>query len=172
MMEKRRGRGRGPVAIASEVAKITRAAFGRRGFADAAIATDWPSIVGDHIGRLSAPEQIVYPGGERRDGTLHLRIENGALALALQHLEPVLIERINGYFGFRAVSRVRLNQGPVPPRPARANPPETVLAPNEEQELEKVLTGVVDPGLRQTLDGLGRAILGRQQRARGRSKTV
>ena len=45
---------------------------------------------------------------------MHLRVASGGLAMELQHFEPVLVERINAYFGYPAVARVKLIQGPLP----------------------------------------------------------
>ena len=88
----------------------------RRGAAGGAIprrssARDWP--------RGSARE-VELPRGERRDGTLHLQVAPG-LALEVQHREPVLVERINAFFGYRAVARLALKQGP--PRAHAGDPP-------------------------------------------------
>jgi hypothetical protein len=157
-------RGHGPRALAATVDRLTRPVFRRRGFAEGAVLTDWPAIVGPHLAARTAPEKVV-PGGPRGEGTLHLRIEDGALALELQHLEPVLVERINGYFGYHAVSRLRFVQGPLPrprtPPPRRAPAP---LTPAEQARLQDLLAGVEDDVLRERLESLGRAVLGRAGR--------
>lgn len=154
-------RGGGPRALSATLDRLTRPVFRRRGFAEGAVLTDWPAIVGTHLAERSAPEKIV-PAGPRGEGTLHLRIKDGALALELQHLEPILLERINGYFGYRAVSRLRMIQGPLPPQnvapPSRTPAP---LEPDENARLEDLLAGVEDDALRERLESLGRAVLGR-----------
>src|SRR5215207_4164978 len=43
---------------------------------------------------------------------LIVRVE-GAFALELQHVAPLLMERINAYYGWRCVGRIVLKQGPV-----------------------------------------------------------
>ena len=153
--------GRGPRALAATVDRLTRPVFRRRGFAEGAVLTDWPAIVGEHLAKRTAPEKVV-PGGPRGEGTLHLRIEDGSLALELQHLEPILLERINGYFGYRAVSRLRIVQGPLPP-PRQTPPRRTLspLAPTEQARLEDLLAGIEDEELRARLESLGKAVLGR-----------
>jgi hypothetical protein len=158
-----RGRGGGPRALAATVAQITKPVFGRRGFAEGAVLTHWPDIVGPHLAAHTAPERIARSKDDA--GTLHLRIDSGALALELQHLEPVIVERINGYFGYRAVARLRLIQGPVaaPPAPKAAPPPRLDAA--QEAALARPLSGVEDSDLRARLESLGRAVMGRSAAA-------
>jgi len=156
------GRGRGPRALAATVATITRPLFSRRGFADGAIVNEWPAIVGAHFAAHSAPEKIVAASGRGAEGTLHVRIDSGSLAIELQHLEPLLIERINGYFGYRAIARLKLLQGPLPKRRKASPPAARALKPDEEEELVRHLCTVDDPELRHALEALGRAVIGRR----------
>ncbi len=156
--------GRGPRALAAMVSKITRKVLKQRGFAEAGIITDWPAIVGAEIALESAPEKLVYPPGERLGGVLHIRVA-GALATELQHLEPLVIERINGYFGYRAVARLRLLQGPLPveetapPAAARRR-----LGPEAEAALREGLAEVPDDDLKAALERLGRAVMAKADR--------
>lgn len=157
------GRDGKTVALAAAVARIAKPIFGRRGFASGAIVREWAEIVGPSLARTALPEKIVYAGGENAEGTLHLRVAHGTAALEIQHLEPVLVERINAYFGYRAVARLRLVQGPLP-APKKAPAPVTrPLDRDEERELALRLAPVSDPRLRETLAALGRAILGRRK---------
>lgn len=157
-------RGGAPRALAGTVAGITKPLLASRGFAQAAVIGEWPAIVGKALAEHTWPERIAFAGGGRTGGTLHLRTDGGALATELQHLAPQLIERVNGYFGYRAVARLKLIQGtPRAPRarpaPTRAHP--LPLTPSEEEELARRLDGVADEALRAALAGLGRALMGK-----------
>jgi hypothetical protein len=149
-------------ALAETIAKLTGPAFGRHGFAGGAIIAEWPAIVGESLAVHSAPERVSYPPGSTTEGTLRLRIARGGLATELQHLEPVLIERINGYFGYRAVARLRFVHGPLPERSAPKPPSTRPLTPEEERELAGQLAAVEEPNLRHVLEDLGRGIIGRR----------
>jgi hypothetical protein len=142
------------------VAKLTNPVFKRRGLASGAIVNDWPAIAGPYLAARSAPEKIVYPAGENSEGTLHLKTDSGGLATELQHLEPVLLERVNTYFGYRAVARLKLFQGPLKVR-GREPPPLRSLHLAEEKDLLAHLLAVDDPNLRQALERLGRAVRAR-----------
>jgi hypothetical protein len=147
--------------LGAAVARLTKPIFAKRGLADGAIVGEWATIVGPKLAAESAPEKIVYAGDQGTDGILYLRIASGGLAIELQHLEPLLIERINGYFGYRAVARVRLVQGPLPKPPTRQRATSRPLSTAEEEALAQCLAGVADEALRARLTALGRAVLGR-----------
>jgi hypothetical protein len=113
---------RGLRSLAATLPPITAPIFKTRGFAEAGILTDWPAIVGELLGRRTAPERIAFPRNDRRGGTLHVTCES-AFAPELQHLAPQVIERINGYFGYPAVAQIKILQGPVAQRTKAAKTP-------------------------------------------------
>lgn len=145
--------------LGNSIGRLTKPLFGRRGMADGTIARDWQAIVGPAIAGHSQPEKITYPSRERTAGLLHLKVDNSAMALQLQHLEPQLIERINGHFGYRAVARLRLVHGPLPEPVVTAksrDAPEP--SPARRRQLADTLAGIDDPELRAALEKLGRAL--------------
>ncbi len=145
-MEKR---GRGPRGLGQALEKATREIFGERGFAEAGILRDWPRIVGAHMAEHSCPEKVSY-GGTLGEATLHVRVDGG-FATELQHLEPVVLDRINTYFGYRAIGRLSMVQGPLP-KPAAKAPAEPARAAGPALRIE-----ARDEGLRAALRDLDRA---------------
>ena len=154
----------GPLGLASSLARVTRAVFRRRGFTVAAVLTQWPLIVGDELARSSCPEKLSFPPGSAGEGTLHVRAAD-AIALELQHLAPVVLERVNTYFGYRAVARLAITQGPLPKGRAPKRRPRRMLEPGEEKVLENALSGTADQGLKAALHELGRAVSASAPRA-------
>lgn len=148
-------------ALAATLPKVTKRALGKRGFADAGLLADWPAVVGREIAERCVPRKLARarPGG-REAGTLTLKVEPGA-ALELQHLEPLLIERINAYLGYRAVGRLRFLQGQIGTPPARAPATPRAPQPGAERALRGRLESVKDADVRAALEGLGRAVLER-----------
>jgi len=144
------------LSLAATLPKATRKLLGRHGLAEGGIVGDWESIVGPLIGERSLPLRLAFTGGERRDGTLHVRVE-GALALELQHLEPQIVERINGHFGYRAVARIKILQGPVPRR-QRPAPTLRPLLPADATAVDAAVAEVGDDALRRALAGLGQSL--------------
>ncbi len=147
--------------IGSLVPRVAGKALGKRGFAQIEILSRWPAIVGAELARECRPVKIAFSRGKSADGgVLHLRV-SGALAPELQHLEPILLERINQYYGYPALTRIKLIHGPIE-QPARPEPPppERDLSPAEAADVDRAVAGTKDPGLKAALAGLGRAIRG------------
>ncbi len=148
----------GPRAIADLMPDIGRAAFRKFGFVQSSIVTRWAEIVGKTHADLTAPESIRFPAGRRAGGTLNLLVESGHGPI-VQHLVPEIIERVNRFFGYAAVSRVALRQGRVVrPEPA-GRPPAQMLRPVPE-ELGEGLREISDPELRTVLESLARGLPG------------
>lgn len=157
-------RGGPPRAVGGMVAGLTRTAFGKRGFAGGDILADWPMIVGATLAGMIAPEKVAYD--REGNGTLHLRAASGAAAAEIQHLEPRVIERVNAFYGFRAIARLRIIQGPLPKRkgPPVPLPP---LPKEAEEAIDASVAAIADPELRESLRGLGRMIASRSRKKRG-----
>ncbi|MBF0562573.1 MAG: DUF721 domain-containing protein [Alphaproteobacteria bacterium] len=152
-------RGGGPRAIGLAVTSLVRPILGKRGFTEAAVITHWEAIVGPQMAAWTCPIKVMYQRGERSHGILHLRVAGGAFATEILHREPILLERINGYFGYAAVARLKLIQGRLPARPRPAIKPLPPLARDQEAALTSSLDAVGDDALRESLLRLGRAVL-------------
>ena len=159
-----------PKSLADLIDVCLGPALAARGFASADILASWPEIVGPRLAAASRPLRIAWRRGASREGgraepaTLVVRVE-GAFALELQHLAPVLIERVNAYYGWRCVGRLALRQGPVDHAAAPARPQLAPLDPAGRARLDAALDGLADDGLRGALDRLGAAVLAPRPRA-------
>ena len=145
--------------IAELMPEIGRTAFRRFGFVQSSVVTRWPEIVGTRHARACSPESIRFPIGEKRDGILQLVVKP-AFAPQVQHSIPEIIERVNRFFGYAAVAKVKLRQGEVQPPPAvgqtsRAAPPSLKPIPFE---LGDSLRDIGDPELRTVLESLARSL--------------
>jgi hypothetical protein len=160
----RKGFGKsGARAIGSFVAKALDPAARARGFATTALLSDWPAIVGRELAQFTMPDRVLWPRrrdeeaddkpkkGHRADGaTLVLRIE-GPRAIEVQHRAGQILERVNSYFGYRAVTEMRFLQAPIA---HAAKPPQAPKGPLPTYTLPKS-AGIEDAGLRRALSRLG-----------------
>lgn len=162
-MNERRGfmRAIGAALPAITAPILGKQGLGKEGVGAAQLVSEWPAIVGAELAGATWPMKLSFPRGERTAGTLRLRVVP-ALALEVQHREPMLLERINGYFGYRAVARIAIIQGPPPLPDAPAPPVLRPLAPAERRALDTSLDQIADPELRAALDRLGSAIIGKE----------
>ncbi len=127
-------------AVGSFVPKLTRQAFEKYGFATATLVTDWAKIAGTDLACCAVPERLKWPrttgayedvaeGAEGRPGaTLVLRVDP-ARALDVEYRRRQIAERINAYFGYRAIAEVRIVQAPVEPAEKSSAPAPTAPPP-------------------------------------------
>ena len=164
-------------SVGTFVPRLTRPAFERFGFPAAAIVTDWEAIAGPELARFTVPERLRWPrtpdhaagdelnsglqstqrhSAQRQGATLVLRVD-GPRAIEVQFMAGQIIERINVYFGYKAVSELRILQAPLPAR-------EQALAAKREKTPPRSpanLPGIDNPKLRQALERLSSHIKSR-----------
>ena len=152
-----RPRGGEARAVSDLVPDIGRAAFRRFGFVQSSVVSRWDEIVGPRYADVTAPEMIRFPVGQKAGGTLELVVESGH-AVMIQHVLPEIVERVNRFFGYNAVSRVKLRQGEVKPPPAQKRPAAPPSLKPIPMELGDSLRDIGDPELRTVLESLARSL--------------
>jgi hypothetical protein len=142
-----------------------------RGFAATAILSEWTAIVGSELAQFTMPDRVVWPRrreeddealprGRRGEGAvLVLRVE-GPRAIEVQHRSGQILERVNAYFGYRAVAELRILQAPVTRKAPRSPSP----APRLDPEALPPSATIEDEGLRMALLRLGSAARARLTR--------
>ena len=157
-------------SLGTYVPKLTRTAFEKFGFSTAALLTDWPQIVGKALAETTTPDRIKWPRspgavdgdgavkGPRAGATLHLRVDP-ARALDVQYKTNLIIDRINAYFGYRAVAGLRIVQTPVAARTAVAPAAKPRMAPSRDPAIETI----ADDGLRAALERMQAAMQSRSR---------
>ena len=149
----RQGRAR---ACGELMGEVGGQSFRRFGFVQSSVVSRWPEIVGERYAKVSSPESIRFPAGRKTSGVLTLLVE-GAHAPLIQHLAPLIIERVNRFFGYEAINRIVFKQGRAPSPPERPKRPELRPVP---KELGDGLREIADPELRACLESLAAKIVG------------
>lgn len=172
--EAKRHRGARPLAdlIGASLSPACR----KRGFTTAELISAWPDIVGDRYAHRVSPDRIIWQRGlrgrEEAGGSSGQTPEepailevhaDGATALMLSHETQVVVERINSFFGWAAIGRIRIVQRPVAARRRSPLPSLRKLTPQEEVELSGKVRAVANPALKQALERLGRAVIARNR---------
>ena len=138
---------------------VLSAAYAKQGFAARELVTRWPEIAGRDIAEHAQPLKMQWPrpveGQPQEPATLILRVE-GPMALEIQHSSDAILERVNRFFGWHAVDKLALRQGPLtrPPVKRRPAPPD----PTTVSKVAQTLTAIEDDALRDALARLGAAI--------------
>jgi hypothetical protein len=160
-----------PKPLADLIDACLGPALAAQGFAASDVIVAWPEIVGARLADFTQPLRIDWPrgaGARDRDtrpepATLVVRVES-AFALEMQHLAPVVIERVNAHYGWRCVGRLVLKQGPVK-RAVPPEPPPPPLDPEDRRRVTEAAADVDDDALRGALERLGHAVVGVRRRA-------
>ncbi|MDF2365795.1 DUF721 domain-containing protein [Sneathiella sp.] len=157
----------GPRAIASLIGKSSKAALIKRGFAQADILNQWSAIVGPNLANYSSPEKFSYSRQGNKDATLRIRVAPG-WAPEFQHFEPLVIERINSFFGYRAVARLQLIQAPVKKPEIQKPAPSLPLTESQKVWIETILSDVSEPDLKKRLESVATSMLSARNKTQKR----
>lgn len=157
-------RGGGLTRMADDVHKIAKKIFGEKGMAEIEIITNWKSIAGEDLAAASQPMRIDFKPHCRKNGVLHLCCENGAYALEIAHKTPYIIDRVNVFFGYQAVEKIKIHQG-VKLSPSEDeliafhNVEKKLVTQQEENYIKEVVSDIQNPDLKNRLESLGKKIL-------------
>ncbi len=97
-----------PKHIAKSIEPLIKPIYKKHGFAEYRILTEWNKIAGDDLASCSLPQKLTSTRNQH-GGILHILAASGR-ALELQHMEPVILDRIATYFGYRAVQKIKFTQ--------------------------------------------------------------
>ena len=141
--------------LTKEVRAIAKPLFDKNMMAFIDIASQWSFLVGEELAQGTRPEKLKFAGSNRTKGVLYVAVQSGAFALVLEHKKDLILSRINSFFGFPAVSQLRVMQGAFKPvlKPAVQN--QKNLTPAQKEQLEKALANITDEQLHETLFQIG-----------------
>ena len=143
-----------PRAAGELMGDIGGQSFRRFGFVQSSIVSRWAEIVGERYAKVSSPESIKFPGGKKVGGALTLLVD-GAHAPLIQHLTPMIVERVNRFFGYAAINRIVFRQGKPPAAAAPIERPPLRAVP---KEMGEGLREIADAELRACLESLAARI--------------
>ena len=139
-------------SLSKHFSQLARETFQRHGFASEQIAAQWPAIVGEPLASVAKPERIKWPRTaesqkHKLGGTLVLRTPAG-LALEVHYEIPRIIERVNQFLGYGAITAVKVVQSGDPP----SLPPKPKLrSPEATKAWNAAITGIEDDELKSAL---------------------
>lgn len=153
-----------PTPVSDLASAIIDPVLRKRTGVSVGLVQSWDEIVGPRLAAHSRPEKIAWPRRLHEDdpfepATLVIACE-GFAALHIQHETGEIIGRVNAFLGFVAVGRIKIVQKPVRKAAEQPKPRVKPISAAEEARIGKMVGGVEDEGLRQSLEKLGRTILG------------
>jgi Uncharacterized protein conserved in bacteria len=125
------------------VNRVVSPAVKKRGFLNGRILLEWEQIVGPKFSQFTKPIKVFFRPGYRRYGVLHLAV-SPSFALLVDHAKDLIIEQINSYFGYQAVSSLMLKQVPFTTPLAPSSRPLTKLDEEESAMTDGAPASVSD----------------------------
>ncbi|MCM1324567.1 MAG: DUF721 domain-containing protein [Acetobacter sp.] len=130
-------------------------------FVEADILLRWLDIIGEEIAGFCNPLKTKFDI-KKNERTLFVEVPVGGFALELRHQEDYILEKINAYFGYKAVHKLNINQNANMKlrsviRLKKKN--EERLNKDEEQYLEELTSEIKDEKLREILIKLGKSVI-------------
>ena len=152
------------------IGKVMEPVLSRRSGMNVDLITAWPELVGAEFADFTRPEKINWPNRAYEDdpfkpGTLIVACD-GARAIYFQHELSTICERVNVFFGFAAITKIKIVQKPVTGKRGvarKSSQQKPVLDANEAARLNKILDRIEDPVLREKLEKLGKGLISRSR---------
>jgi hypothetical protein len=145
-----------PRRIGIYTQEIVKPVFKVRGLMEGKIITNWAQIVGERFADLALPERITFPKGKKGEGTLYLSVTS-ASSLFIHYSQGIILEHVNRFFGYKAISKLQMSHGFTPPK-VEAEKVSLPLSHEDKEWVEQQMQGITDPDLRATLERLGESI--------------
>ena len=155
--------------VAQAINPLLRQLLGNNGMVTLELLNSWQDIVGKDMSAYCWPQKIVFKKNERTDGCLNLNVLAGAFAMEIQQKQQQIIEKINVFFGYPAISKIKICQtadmknfsiGKKNIDKVQKN----VVSPEEESYITELIKDINDDELRQSLERIGRAVFARNKK--------
>ncbi|MDD9910765.1 MAG: DciA family protein [Ahrensia sp.] len=143
-------------------AKLIDPVIERRAGMSMDILASWEEIVGEQHAAHTRPQRLDWPRSRDDEtpfepATLIVACA-GPQAVFVQADGDTIISRVNAYFGFNAVSRLKIVQRPTKSAQKAELRPETPLPTHKQERLSDLVSSIDNPALRDALTRLGQGV--------------
>ena len=155
-----------PQSIGDTIKKINRNFTTRFGKIEFIIISKWPEIAGPYFSEYSDPKNITRVPDYKNDigETVYRNLLNvsvtPAAAVEFQHFKDTILEKINSYFGYKAIVDLRIQQNYILKNEVnKLQKNERNLTENENNYIHDEVKNLNNKDLQRTLFKLGKNIL-------------
>ena len=159
-----------PQSIGDTIKKINRSFSSKFGKIEFIIHSKWPEIAGSYFTEYSDPKNIVkIPDYENEYGeTIFKNILNVSVspsaALEFQHFKDKILEKINSYFGYKAVIDLRIQQNYLPRKIDTLKKNKIIkVSADEENLINNEVKKLKNIDLKNSLINLGKNIINKSK---------
>ncbi|MBR7158732.1 MAG: DUF721 domain-containing protein [Alphaproteobacteria bacterium] len=142
-----------------DIRRLAKPVLGKKGFSDIDIIVNWEDIIGTKTAQYVHPLKLAFPKGKRDNAVLHVAVAGGAFAAELSHNKLTVLAKINTFFGYQAVSDIKIKQEAFTPAQDTASEKSSATAPELSDGLKSLLAGIDDEEMQESLARLGKAVI-------------
>ncbi|MEM0988889.1 MAG: DUF721 domain-containing protein [Pseudomonadota bacterium] len=141
-----------------------RRVAGDAGFAEADVLLRWAEIVGEDLAGRCRPVKVSYGGRGSLGATLIVHADSGR-APEVEHSRRAILERVNQFYGYRAVARLKVTQSSVArgfaegAAPFDGKPTSQEPTTAQRRKAADLTNDIQSPGLRAALTTMGAHVL-------------
>jgi hypothetical protein len=133
--------------------------FKKRGFVETRLISQWDRIIGKELSGRCFPIKIsTHTKHNKTSYTLVVEITDSAAAVELTYLEPIILEKIATYFGFKAIKSIKAIHRPSEQEEEPVEIVEETISKEGQEQLDSLLCDVDDEELRNSLSALGKSV--------------
>jgi len=155
-----------PKKIGDTLDKVNKVFSNKYGKIEFLILSKWPQIVGSFFAEHSEPDKIsrLTEDFDEFDqpifkNFLHVRVSPAA-AVEFQHYKDTIIEKINSFFGYKAIADLRLQQNFIPKKKNEQSLKSVNFEAtyNEKKLIKREINNIKDKELEKSIVNLGLSI--------------
>jgi len=146
-------RSSGLISFGADVRKLIGPLLGKKGLIQADVLAHWQDILGAELACGVTPFSVAF--SKQKDGAvLTVKAFSGAYAVEFSARKEQIKERLNSYFGYAAISDIRVIQGGIfiPPAPTKKEPK---ISSQKIKEIHQLASDIEDEALRESVVRLG-----------------
>ena len=142
------------------ISKLAKPFFNKQGFTKSYVIDNWKEIVGEKYYKITIPEKIrIQKGG----GILTIATD-GATATEMEFIKSDIIKKINDYYEFRAIDRIRFRNSYLNVSEKKESIQEKIKLDNKKdrKDISLLLSDIEEGELKERISSLGKYIFNKK----------
>lgn len=156
-----------PKPLSSLITPLAKDVLGKKGVLFGRLLMEWPSIAGTDMAARATPLDVRSAKAKDknpRQAVLHLAV-TGSHAIEIQHEIPYLIEKLNVFFGYAAITGIKLVQTSAPVGSTKKRPKKTQQMRGPlPPDFEKAIASTPGDDLQEALRNFGKTLASPQNK--------
>lgn len=150
--------------VSKVIMPVAKQLLGCQGFFIIDLLSNWPTIVGKNLATYALPIKLTFPPNTKRNGCLTITTMAGAYAMEIKQQERSLLDKINVFFGYEAIAKLKIIQTAnqqdfsADKKPIE-NLQKNVVSAAEQNYITELTKDIRSPELREALQKIGHAIV-------------